>query len=127
MKYDRETFSMINLIDSYITWGYINKKLVNSLVHKRSAYKAEDATEVAELDNNIIETHLGKFNILCMEDIVHELSKCGKHFGDVMKFLGFFLLSPIEEIQSQVNIPFYKGGQHGFRGDKVNDLLKQMI
>jgi hypothetical protein len=44
-----------------------------------------------------------------------------------MNFLGFFLLSPTEEIKDKVNIRFSKGGQQGFRGDKINELLKQMI
>jgi large subunit ribosomal protein L7e len=126
LRYDKETFMMINLIDSYITWGYVNKKLITQLVQKRAAFRGKDE-KIAELDNNIIETHLGKFNVLCLEDIIYELSKCGKHFNDVMNFLEYFLLSPTEEIQSQVNIPFYKGGQHGFRGDNINVLLKKMI
>jgi large subunit ribosomal protein L7e len=105
---------------------YINKKQLNEMVHKRSVYKGQDE-KIAELDNNIIESHLGKFNILCLEDIVYELSKCGKYYPDVMTFLGYFLLSPTEAVQSQVNIPYYKGGQHGFRGDKINELLKNMI
>jgi large subunit ribosomal protein L7e len=75
----------------------------------------------------LIENHLGKYNILCVEDIIYELSKCGKFFNEVNQFLGFFLLSSTEEVKSQVNLPFYKGGQHGFRGDKINELLKQMI
>jgi hypothetical protein len=28
---------------------------------------------------------LGKFNVLCIEDIVHELSSSGKYFNEVMK------------------------------------------
>jgi large subunit ribosomal protein L7e len=104
----------------------VNKKVITQLVQKRGAYRGKDE-KIAELDNNIIETHLGRFNILCLEDIIFELSKCGKHYSDVMNFLEYFLLSPTEEIQSQVNIPFFKGGQHGFRGENINDLLKKMI
>jgi hypothetical protein len=59
--------------------------------------------------------------------MVHELSSNGPHFNEVMKFLGFFLLSPTEEIKEKVNIQFFRGGQQGFRGDKINELLKKMI
>ncbi len=80
-----------------------------------------------QLDNEAIENSLGKFNILCIEDIIHELSTTGKSFNEVMNFLGFFLLSPNEEIMDKVNVQFSKGGQQGFRGDQINDLLKKMI
>lgn len=75
----------------------------------------------------MIENSLGKFNILCIEDIVHELSTGGKYLNETMNFLGFFLLSPNEEVKEKVNITFSKGGNQGFRGDKINELLKNMI
>jgi large subunit ribosomal protein L7e len=96
------------------------------LLNKRGSFKAEN-NEVQELDNEMIENHLGKFNILCTEDIVHELSNCGDHFNHVMNFLGFFLLSKTEEVKDKVNIPFSKGGNQGFRGDNMDELLKKMI
>jgi len=96
------------------------------LIHKRGSYHGETGTAM-QLDNDAIENSLGKFNILCLEDIVHELSTKSAHFNDVMNFLGFFLLSPTDEVKEKVNIQFFRGGQHGFRGDKINDLLKKMI
>jgi len=70
---------------------------------------------------------LGKFGIICLEDIVHELTVCGKNFADIVNYIGFFLLSPTDEIKEKINIPFYKGGSQGFRGDDMNSLLKKMI
>ena len=96
------------------------------MIHKRGSYKDENGTAV-QLQNDIIENTLGKYNIICLEDIVHELAVCGKNFASVSNFLGFFLLSPTEEIKEKINIPFYKGGAQGFRGDDMNELLKKMI
>lgn len=62
-----------------------------------------------------------------MEDIIYELMNGGKHFNEVMNFLGFFLLSKTEEIVDKVNIPFNKGGAQGFRGDKIDEILQNMI
>lgn len=114
------------MIEPYVTWGFINKQNLKDLVFKRGSYKRETG-EVAELDNDLIEAQLGKFNILCLEDIVYELSGKGKHFNEAMEFLGFFLLSPCEDVKEKVNVKFEKGGQQGSRGDKINDLLKKMI
>lgn len=95
------------------------------MIKKRGTFLGDQ--NVSELDNSLIENHLGKFNIICLEDIIFEIQKCGKHFNEIMKFIGFFLLSPCDEIKSSVNINYIKGGAQGFRGDKINDLLKQMI
>lgn len=126
LKYDKDTANLLNLIEAYITWGFVNKKAINDLVHKRGTFLGEDKA-VNELDNTLIENHLGKHNILCIDDIVHELATCGKGFNEAIKFLGFFLLSPSEDVKDKVNINFSKGGNQGFRADKINDLLKKMI
>ena len=36
---------------------------------------------------------LGKFNIICLEDIVHEVANVGPHFKEVMRFLWPFMLN----------------------------------
>ncbi len=110
----------------YLSCSFISKSEISSLVNKRGSYHNSNGNPV-QLDNEAIENSLGKFNVLCIEDIVHELSISGKYFNEVMNFLGFFLLSPNEEIKDKVNIQFSKGGQQGFRGDKINELLKKMI
>lgn len=114
----------LNIIFSFLS--FINKKEISELIRKRGSYHNENGTAV-QLDNDVIENSLGKFNILCLEDIIHELSTGGVHFNEAMNFLGFFLLSPTDEIKDKVNIKFSKGGQQGCRGDKINELLKQMI
>lgn len=105
---------------------YINKKNISDLIHKRGSFRDENGAAV-QLQNDFIENSLGKFNIICIEDIVHEMTVCGKNFAEVANFLGFFLLSPTEEVKEKIQIPFYKGGSQGFRGDNMNDLLKKMI
>ena len=44
-------------------------------------------------DNQIIENSLGKFGIVCVEDIVHEIYTVGPHFKQVTNFLWPFKLS----------------------------------
>jgi len=106
-------------------YRFINKKTLTDLIKKRGTFLGDQ--NVSELDNALIEEHLGKFNVLCLEDIIFEIQKCGQNFNEVMKFIGFFLLSPCEDVQSKVNINYLKGGAQGFRADKINELLKKMI
>jgi large subunit ribosomal protein L7e len=87
LKYDKQTFKLINLIEPYITWGYIKKSTISDLIYKRANYYGND-NQIIPLDNNVIETNLGHLNIVCIDDIIHELSTCGKNFKDVVNFLG---------------------------------------
>ncbi len=118
----------MNIIDSYVTWGYTNKKLITELVSRRgTAYYGSENT-LKELDNAEIEKTLGSFNILCIEDLIHELSsQKSKNFDKAIEFIGFFLLSPCEILKENSVLPYYKGGCSGFRGDEINKLAKQMI
>lgn len=127
---------MLNLIEPYITWGYIklcfnsysyiNKQQISNLIHKRGRnYNSEG--NIQELDNELIETSLGNHGILCLEDIIFEIAEGGKYFNDVNKFLGFFSLAPNESVREKIHIKFSRQGSQGFRGDKINDLIKEMI
>ena len=40
-------------------------------------------------NNNNIESELGKLDIICVEDLIHEINTVGKNFTDVIKFLKF--------------------------------------
>jgi large subunit ribosomal protein L7e len=44
--------------------------------------------DVVTLDNMIVEAHLGKSNVFCLDDLVHELTICGPSFNSVINFLG---------------------------------------
>ena len=70
---------------------------------------------------------MGKFGIVCIEDIIHELTNETKNAKEVLNYLGYFKLETNDEGFDKVNISFEKGGNQGFRGDKINALLKKMI
>ena len=124
--YNEDNYKLIKLIENYITWGFIKKNRIEELLRKRGSVLAGN-NEKNYLDNNDIENSLGKYGIICIEDIVHELSYEGKYAKEVLNYLGYFNLSKKDEGFDKVNIPFEKGGNQGFRGDKINSLLKKMI
>ena len=124
--YNKENFKMVKLIESYVTWGYINKYLIEDLLRKRGCITLGN-NEPNELDNVAIENSLGRLGIVCIEDIIFELTKETKNAKDVLNYLGYFKLETNDEGFDKANISFEKGGNQGFRGDKINALLKKMI
>ena len=124
--YNKENFKMVKLIESYVTWGYINKYLIEDLLRKRGSVTLGN-NEPNELDNVEIENALGRLGIVCIEDIIFELTKETKNAKDVLNYLGYFKLEKNDDGFDKANIAFEKGGNQGFRGDSINALLKKMI
>jgi len=84
---------LLQVVSSFVAWGYPSLQTVRELVYKRG-YGKVNGERVALTDNVIVEAALGKHNILCTEDIVHEIFNCGPAFMEVKKFLWSFKLNP---------------------------------
>lgn len=70
---------------------------------------------------------LGKYGILCIEDIVHEIASVGPHFKEVANFLYPFKLNQPAEGGLQGTKTLYKhGGDTGNRDDQINELISKM-
>ena len=85
IKMTKSTYPLLRLISPYIVIGSPSLSSIRSLVQKRSKiiYKRPGETEEHEIilnDNNIIEEKLGDCGIICMEDIIHEISSMGESF-----------------------------------------------
>jgi len=80
------------LVEPYIAYGYPNLKTVRELVYKRGFGKV-NGSRIPLTDNSIIEKELGKHDIICIEDLVHEIFTCGPNFKEANNFLWPFQLS----------------------------------
>lgn len=70
---------MLKIVEPYIGYGYPSLKTVRELVYKRG-YGKVNRQRIPLTDNAIIEESLGKYGIVCMEDIVHEIYTVGPNF-----------------------------------------------
>ncbi|GAB2253726.1 hypothetical protein Droror1_Dr00021535 [Drosera rotundifolia] len=112
-------------VEPYVTYGYPNFKNVRDLIFKKGI--AQINREKVPLTNNlIIEQELGKYDIISIEDIVHQMATVGPHFKEVTKFLCPFNLSkPASGLQGIKN-RFKDGGDSGNREEKINELIDKM-
>jgi len=126
VKLNKATLQMLRLADPYITWGYPNLKSVRELIYKRGFAKV-DNKRIPLTDNAIIEQKLGKYGIICMEDLIHEIFTVGPHFKEANNFLWAFKLNTPTGGWRKKNNHFVDSGDFGNREDKINNLLKKMI
>ena len=75
----------------------------------------------------LITGRLGKFGIICVEDLVHEIMTVGPNFKYAANFLWPFKLNtPTGGWRKKTN-HFVEGGDFGCREDKINNLLRNMV
>ena len=69
----------------------------------------------------------GKFGLICMEDLIHEICTVGPNFKQANNFLWTFKLNTPNGGWRKKNNHFVDGGDYGNREDKINILLRRMI
>eukprot|EP00619_Florenciella_sp_RCC1007_P003868 CAMPEP_0205918250 /NCGR_PEP_ID=MMETSP1325-20131115/9679_1 /ASSEMBLY_ACC=CAM_ASM_000708 /TAXON_ID=236786 /ORGANISM="Florenciella sp., Strain RCC1007" /LENGTH=238 /DNA_ID=CAMNT_0053285757 /DNA_START=92 /DNA_END=808 /DNA_ORIENTATION=+ len=125
VKLNSATIKMLRLVEPYIAYGYPNLKSVKELIYKRGFGKR--MKQRVAIDNSVIEECLGKYDIICVEDLIHEIYTVGPYFKQASNFLWpMKLSSPSGGFGNKLK-HFNEGGQAGLRGEKINGLIKQMI
>ncbi|CEJ82730.1 Putative 60S ribosomal protein L7 [[Torrubiella] hemipterigena] len=126
IRVTKATTEMLKIVEPWIAYGYPNLKTVKELVYKRG-YGKVDKKRTALTDNSIIEDTLGKYGIVCMEDLVHEIFTVGPNFKQAANFLWpFKLSSPTGGFRTRKFKHFIEGGDLGNREDAINALVRQM-
>ncbi|XP_042235595.1 60S ribosomal protein L7-like [Homarus americanus] len=126
VKLNKATINMLRIAEPFIAWGYPNLKSVKDLVYKRGFAKV-NRRRVPLTDNRIIEDNLKSKEIICMEDVVHEIYTVGEEFQAVTNFLWPFKLNNPTGGWRKKTTHFVEGGAFGNREDQVNTLLAKMI
>merc|ERR1719478_2023675 len=126
MKVSKAATEMLKRVEPYLSYGYPNLKSVRELIYKRGFGKI-NKQRLPLNDNSVIEKALGKFGIVCMEDLVHEIYTVGPNFKEANNFLWPFKLRPAKGGQAKKRKGFCEGGQAGNREDKINNLIQKML
>ncbi|KAF9518785.1 hypothetical protein BS47DRAFT_1313023 [Hydnum rufescens UP504] len=126
IKVTKATEQMLRLIEPYVTYGEPNLKSVRELIYKRG-YGKVDHQRLPLTSNAVIEEQLGKYDILSIEDLIHEIVTVGPHFKQVSNFLWPFKLSnPTGGWRQRKFKHYVQGGDQGNREGNINKLIRQM-
>jgi len=126
VRLNKATINMLRLVEPYIMYGEPTLKTVKALIYKRGFAKV-NGSRIPISDNKVIEDNLGKKDIICVEDLVHEVYTCGPSFKQASNFLWpFKLSSPNGGFKKKLN-HFNEGGDAGNRGENINGIIQKMI
>uniref|UniRef100_G3R398 Ribosomal protein L30 ferredoxin-like fold domain-containing protein n=1 Tax=Gorilla gorilla gorilla TaxID=9595 RepID=G3R398_GORGO len=108
-----KNLKVLRVVEPYVTWGFPNLKSVWELILKCGQAKVKNKT-IPLTDNTVIEEHLGTFGII------------GKHFQESSWFLRPFHPS-VARHATKNRVGFLKEmGTHGYRGERINQLIRQL-
>ncbi|WFD26872.1 60S ribosomal protein L7 [Malassezia nana] len=126
IKLTNATQQMLQLIAPYVAWGEPNLKTIRELIYKRGFAKV-NRQRIPITDNMIIEQQLGKYGIISVEDLVHEIATAGPNFKAASQFLWPFQLSnPTGGFRARKLKHFVEGGDAGDRESDINRLVRRM-
>jgi large subunit ribosomal protein L7e len=126
VKLNKATRNMLLLVEPYITYGEPNLKTIKDVIYKRG-YGKVDKQRIPLTDNSVVSRVLGQYNIICVEDLIHEIATVGPHFKEANNFLWPFKLSaPLGGFTRFKKIHFSEGGDHGNREEEINKLVRRM-
>ncbi|KAB8107857.1 hypothetical protein EE612_042936 [Oryza sativa] len=125
LKVNKATINMLRRVEPYVAYGYPNLKSVRELIYKRG-YGKLNKQRIPLQNNKVIEEGLGKHDIICIEDLVHEIMTVGPHFKEANNFLWpFKLKAPLGGLKKKRN-HYVEGGDAGNREDYINELIRRM-
>mmetsp|Transcript_34006 Transcript_34006/g.74156 ORF Transcript_34006/g.74156 Transcript_34006/m.74156 type:complete len:240 (-) Transcript_34006:70-789(-) len=127
VRLNAATIKMLRMVEPYIAYGTPNMKSVRELIYKRG-YGKVSGQRVPLSSNTVVNAALGNVNIVCVEDVIHEIFTAGEHFKEASNFLWPFKLnSPRKGFQGKKLNHYNEGGSYGYQGDQINRLIKKMI
>jgi len=125
VKVNFATMTMLSYIEPYVTYGEPSLKTISELIYKRGFGKV-NKQRIPLTDNKIISDNLGKNDIICVEDLIHEIHTCGPNFKAANNFLWPFKLNNPLGGWKNKGIHFAEGGDAGNREEYINKLVQRM-
>merc|ERR1739849_12445 len=125
VKLNKASINMLRIAEPYIAWGYPNLKSVRELIYKRGFGKVKKQ-RLPLSDNILIEKALGKYGMICIEDLIHQIYTVGKNFKSANNFLWPFKLSAPRGGMNKKTTHFVEGGDAGNREDQINRMIRRM-
>jgi large subunit ribosomal protein L7e len=126
IKLTKATTEMLKIVEPFVAYGYPNLKTVRELIYKRG-YGKVNKQRIPLSENDVIEGSLGKFGIVCIEDLIHEIYTVGPNFKQACNFLWPFKLSnPTGGFRPRKFKHFIEGGDLGNREEFINQLVRSM-
>jgi large subunit ribosomal protein L30 len=110
---------MISIVRDYVTYGELSEESVSALIKTRGRLLG---------NKKLTDEYAKKAGCNSLEDLVKAVSKCELEYWKLPGIQPFFRLHPPSKgFKGKIKRGFAAGGELGYRGEKIDQLLSRMI
>jgi large subunit ribosomal protein L30 len=110
---------MLKRVQSYVTWGEISKETLAELLTKRGRLLG---------NKKLTEEYTQKLGCKSISDLANALVECKLDYAKLPGIQPVFKLHPPKKgFKGTTKKNFRAGGEAGYRGEAINELIKRMI
>ncbi len=110
---------MLQRVNSYVTYGEPSKDLVAAMIAKRGRLAG---------DKKITDEYLQKTGYKNVDELAEAITTLQTEYKSLPNIEPRFKLHPPSKgFKGQIKKGFKAGGEAGYRGEAINDLVKRMI
>jgi large subunit ribosomal protein L30 len=110
---------MLQRVNNYVTWGEPTKETIISMLQKRGRLAGS---------KKINDEYLQKIGYKTVDELADAIVNCKAKYGKLPEIEPRFKLHPPRKgYKGQIKNAFKAGGEAGYRGAAINDLIKRMV
>jgi large subunit ribosomal protein L7e len=126
LRYDESTRKMLHLVEPWVVYGPPPAAVITDLLERRGHGKV-NKERVPLADNTLIENALGKYNIVCKEDLIYEIVNVGENFKEANHFLWPFILADPKSRFERKTLKLKDGKEYGDRGEAIVEYIREVL
>ena len=109
---------MLYRVQNYVTWGEVSKETVAMLLKKRGRLAGE---------KKFTDEAAGKLGYKSIDALAEAIASCEVEFQKLPNVQPVFRLRPPSKgFKGKTKKSFRAGGEAGYRGEKISELIKRM-
>jgi large subunit ribosomal protein L30 len=110
---------MLYRVQNYVTWGEVSKETVALMLKKRGRLAG---------GKKLTDESMEKLGYKSIEALADAIASCKVEYQKLQNVQPVFKLSPPSKgFKGKTKKSFSAGGEAGYRGEKINELIKRMI
>ena len=117
---DRPAYNgMLRKSKNCLTWGEVSQEIIALLLKKRGRLVG---------DKKLTDEYAKELDYKSLDDLAEAIFKVDIEFSSLPEVKPVFRLRPPKKgFKGKVKKSYAAGGEAGYRGDAINDLLKRMV
>jgi len=110
---------MLKTAQSFVTWGEVSKETIAALLRKRGRLLG---------NKKLTDEYAQKLGFKSLEELAEAIYNCKVEYWRLPDIQPYFRLHPpTKGFKGKIKKSYGMGGELGYRGEEINELLERMI